>query len=95
MTGFVVWILTDETPHGPEVDSDYGVGISLLGAFSTKERALAYLEAQGHTGLEWEDDETELVLLGPDQEAFAISKVAVDQKWAWVAEHHPDLAAGR
>lgn len=52
MTVAAVWVLTDESPHAAdEVDTDFGVGLSVMGVFSTRARALAYLEAQGNIDL--------------------------------------------
>lgn len=88
-----VWVLTDETPHpASELDTEFGIGIALMGVFSTQARALAYLEAEGHTGLEWEEKPGS-ILVGPEGRAFAVTHTLVDEEWRWVQTHRPDLAA--
>lgn len=87
-----IWVLTDETPHlQDERDAEFGVGLSLMGVFSAEERAVAYLEAEGHIDLAWEDD-SERILIGKDGSADAVTEITVDEECWIVAENRPDLA---
>lgn len=82
-----VWVVTDETPHREsERDEPFGVGVSVFAVFSTKDTAVEYTRLQAGVALQWEDD-SERILIGPDELAYSVLPFEVDAEIDWIIAH--------